>query len=113
MTDNEEFEEAMGIAEEFDRMTCQEQVRLVLDMLTDAAKEDDMDKVRAIGQIRVVPGVVGTGRNRHRERHVIPPSSSRRRHRESLNIEYQAARRRHRANTLHGQSIVALLLSRK
>lgn len=37
----------MGIAEEFDRMTCQEQVRLVLDMLTDAAKEDDMDKVRA------------------------------------------------------------------
>lgn len=47
MTDNEEFEEAMGIAEEFDRMTCQEQVRLVLDMLTDAAKEDDMDKVRA------------------------------------------------------------------
>lgn len=33
MTDNEEFEEAMGIAEEFDRMTCQEQVRLVLDML--------------------------------------------------------------------------------
>lgn len=47
MTDNEEFEEAMGIAEEFDRMTCQEQVRLVLDTLTDAAKEDDMDKVRA------------------------------------------------------------------
>jgi hypothetical protein len=47
MTDNEEFEEAMGIAEGFDRMTCQEQVRLVLDMLTDAAKEDDMDKVRA------------------------------------------------------------------
>lgn len=47
MTDNEEFEEAMGIAEEFDRMTCQEQVHLVLDMLTDAAKEDDMDKVRA------------------------------------------------------------------
>lgn len=37
----------MGIAEEFDGMTCQEQVRLVLDMLTDAAKEDDMDKVRA------------------------------------------------------------------
>lgn len=47
MTDNEEFEEAMGIAEKFDRMTCQEQVRLVLDMLTDAAKEGDMDKVRA------------------------------------------------------------------
>lgn len=47
MTDSEEFEEAMGIAEEFDRMTCQEQVRLVLDMLTDAAKEDDMDEVRA------------------------------------------------------------------
>lgn len=47
MTDSEEFEEAMGIAEEFDRMTCQEQVRLVLDMLTDAAKEDNMDKVRA------------------------------------------------------------------
>lgn len=47
MTDSEEFEEAMGIAEEFDGMTCQEQVRLVLDMLTDAAKEDDMDKVRA------------------------------------------------------------------
>ena len=33
--------------EEFDRMTCQEQVRLVLDKLTDAAEEDDMDKVRA------------------------------------------------------------------
>lgn len=47
MTDSEEFEEAMGTAEEFDRMTCQEQVRLALDMLTDAAKEDDMDKVRA------------------------------------------------------------------
>lgn len=47
MTDSEEFEEAMGIAEEFDGMTCQEQVRLVLDMLTDAAKEDDMGKVRA------------------------------------------------------------------
>ena len=47
MTDSEDFEEAMGIAEEFDGMTCQEQVRLVLDMLTDAAREDDMDKVRA------------------------------------------------------------------
>ena len=34
MTDNEEFEEAMGIAEEFDRMTCQEQVRATLIPLT-------------------------------------------------------------------------------
>lgn len=47
MADNEEFAEATGAAEEFDRMTCQEQVHLVLDMLTDATREDDMDKVRA------------------------------------------------------------------
>ena len=42
-----EEEEAMKVAEEFDAMSCHEQVRLVLNMLTDAAREDDMDKVRA------------------------------------------------------------------
>ena len=42
-----EEEEVMKVAEEFDAMSCHEQVRLVLNMLTDAAREDDMDKVRA------------------------------------------------------------------
>ena len=42
-----EEEEVMKVAEEFDAMGCHEQVRLVLNMLTDAAREDDMDKVRA------------------------------------------------------------------
>ena len=42
-----EEEEVMKVAEEFDAMNCHEQVRLVLNMLTDAAREDDMDKVRA------------------------------------------------------------------
>ena len=42
-----EEEEVMKVSEEFDAMSCHEQVRLVLNMLTDAAREDDMDKVRA------------------------------------------------------------------
>lgn len=42
-----EEEEVTKVAEEFDAMSCHEQVRLVLNMLTDAAREDDMDKVRA------------------------------------------------------------------
>lgn len=42
-----EDEEVMKIAEGFDGLACHEQVRLVLNMLTDATREDDMDKVRA------------------------------------------------------------------
>lgn len=59
-----EEEEVMKVAEEFDAMSCHEQVRLVLNMLTDAAREDDMDKVRAAliplaliaGRVKVLEG---------------------------------------------------------